>query len=323
MNHIPSDSPFYCRRRISNMAALSKALNTSLDELNSLARRADQMYRLASSLTKPDGSVRQTWDAYEPLKKVQRSIRCNILDNVVYPAYLTGSLKGCDYKVNASLHIGAKIVINEDITCFFPSTSAAIVQKIWRNFFGFGKEVAECLTRLTTRQEELPQGAITSSFLANLAFWKDEPALQASLRARGLIYSRYVDDIAVSSVNFLDNSAKSAVIACVYGMLFRHGYRPKRTKHEIKTSGERMEVTRLSVNSKPGLSASRQSQIRSAVSHLEQAFLRGEIIEFGKGLYAQTLGQVHLLARFHPGKAEKLKQRLRALKKMERMNKCP
>lgn len=84
-----------------------------------------------------------------------------------------------------------------------------------------------------------------------------------------------------------------------------------------------MEVTRRSVNSKPGLSAARQSQIRSAVHHSELAFLRGEIIEFGKGPYAQTLGQVHLLARFHPGKAEKLKMRLLALKSLERMNKCP
>lgn len=37
-------------------------------------------------------------------------------------------------------------------------------------------------------------------------------------------------------------------------------------------------------------------------------FQRGEIIEFDKGPYAQTLGLVHLLARFHPGKAKKLKQ---------------
>jgi hypothetical protein len=38
-----------------------------------------------------------------------------------------------------------------------------------------------------------------------------------------------------------------------------------------------MAVTGLSVNSKLGLSSSRQSQIRSAVHHLEQAFLKGEI----------------------------------------------
>ncbi|CNI50805.1 Uncharacterised protein [Yersinia intermedia] len=58
-----------------------------------------------------------------------------------------------------------------------------------------------------------------------------------------------------------------------------------------------MEVTRRSVNSKPGLSAARQNQIRSAVHHSELAFLRGEIIEFDIGSYAQTLDLVHLFAR--------------------------
>lgn len=315
MTHSLPDTPFYSKRRVHNMASLAKALNASVTELIRLSHRADQMYRLVN-IPKADGSVRQTWDAYDPLKKIHRSIRRNILAHVIYPSYLTGSIKGCDYKVNASLHTGATIVINEDITSFFPATSAIAVKRIWREFFGFGQDVADCLSHLTTRSGELPQGAITSSFLANLVFWDNEPELHRSFKARGLTYSRYVDDIAVSSETFLDNSTKTEVIASLYGMLFKHGYRPKRTKHEIKTSGERMDVTKLSINSKPGLSASRQSQIRSAVNHIEKAVLRGEITVFNHGPYAQVLGQVHLLARFHPGKAEKLKQRLIALKKL-------
>lgn len=296
------------------MSALAKALNTSIGQLNNLTVRASQMYRPARSFTKPDGSVRRTWDAREPLKNIHRSIRRNLLDHVTYPGYLTGSLKGSDYKVNASLHAGAVVVINEDITGLFPATSSRVVHDIWRNFFGFSEDVALCLTHLTTRQSELPQGAITSSFLANLAFWATEPTLQARLQSRGLVYSRYVDDIAVSSKTFLDNTAKTDVIAEIYGMLFRQGYQPKRAKHEIKTCSERMEVTKLAVNSRPGLPASKHSQIRAAVYQTEQAFHWGEITCFGSGLYAKMLGQVHLLARFHPGKADKLKQRLMTLK---------
>ena len=315
MNPVLPDAPFYRRRRIGSVAILAKTLAVTEGELHSLATRADQMYRLASSIPKPDGSVRQTWDARQPLKSVHRSIRRNILDHVAWPSYLTGSLKGCDYKVNASLHAGARVVISEDITGFFPATTEAIVRHIWLGFFGFSQDVADCLTRLTTHRGALPQGAITSSFLANLAFWDTEPALQAGFRARGLTYSRYVDDISVSSTSFLDGPAKTEVVARVYGMLFSRGYQPKRGKHAIRTSGGRMEVTRLSVNVRPGISGTRQSQIRSAVHHTEQAFLRGEITSFSSGQYAETLGQVHLLARFHPGKADKLLQRMRALRK--------
>lgn len=67
-----------------------------------------------------------------------------------------------------------------------------------------------------------------------------------------------------------------------------------------------MEVTRFSLNSNLGLSSSRQIQIRSAIHHFEQAFLKGEISSSIKALCAHILGQVHLFTKFLP----KLKQSL-------------
>jgi len=206
-------------------------------------------------------------------------------------------------------------VINEDISGFFPSTSADRVFNVWREFFGFSEAVAQCLTRLTTRQGELPQGAITSSFLANLVFWQDEPILQARFAAQGLVYSRYVDDIAISSKSFLADEGKSEVIRQVYGMLLKHGYLAKRVKHEVATSAKRMAVTKLAVNSKPGLDRATRSKIRAAVQAVERRAALGEALSFDRGPYAQAMGRVLHLERFHPGKASPLKQRLLALKK--------
>jgi len=303
------------------MASLSKALKISVDELKSLSKKANKLYKLAKRISKPDGSFRDTYDAFKSLKKVHRNIKLSILDHVIYPQYLTGGLKGSDYKVNALLHTGAKIVINEDITEFFPSTSVDKVQQIWQKFFCFEKEVADCLTSLTTYQGKLPQGSITSSFLANLALWKDEPALNIKLQSSGIIYSRYVDDIAVSSKKYLANNKKTEIISSIYKMLIRNGYRLKRAKHEIQTSGKRMEVTKLSVNSKPGLSKSQRSRIRSMVHHIELAFKRGEITSFKRGPYAKVMGSVYYLSRFHQGEGSILKERLLYLKK-QALNQC-
>lgn len=309
-----TSAPSYSQRRIGTLDALCVPLGLSVDELLSLAKRADGLYRVAKSITKPDGSIRTTYDALAPLKEVHRRIKSQILDRVDYPAYLTGSIKGSDYKVNAALHTNASIVINEDISEFFPSTSAKRVFDIWHGLFGFSPEVSQCLTQLTTRQGELPQGAITSSFLANLVFWQDEPTLHAKLAAQGLIYSRYVDDIAVSSRAFLTNQEKSEVVRKIYGMLLKHAYQPKRAKHEISTSGTRMEVTKLSVNAKPGLGKDVYSKTRAAVHDIEQRIANGEVLSFERGPYAQAMGRVLHLERFHPGKAAPLKKRLRALK---------
>ena len=174
--------------------------------------------------------------------------------------------------------------------------------------------MSQCLTQLTTRQGELPQGAITSSFLANLVFWQDEPILHTKLASQGLIYSRYVDDIAVSSKAFLTNQEKSEVMRQIYGMLLKLGYQPKRAKHEISTSGARMEVTKLSVNAKPGLGKAVYSRTRAAVRDIELRISNGEILSFERGPYAQAMGRVLHLERFHPGKAAPLKKRLIALK---------
>tara|TARA_A100000171_G_C2112250_1_gene135699 strand:- start:265 stop:1179 length:915 start_codon:yes stop_codon:yes gene_type:complete len=291
-------------------------------DLLTLSKRADSLYCLAKSITKPDGSVRNTYDALEPLKEIHRRIKNQILDHVSFPTYLTGSLKGCDYKTNAALHAHARIVINEDISGFFPSTSADRVFNVWHEFFGFSEAVAQCLTKLTTRQGELPQGAITSSFLANLVLWQDEPILQARFAAQGLVYSRYVDDIAISSKSFLADKGKSEVIRQVYGMLLKHGYQPKRAKHEITTSATRMAVTKLAVNAKPGLNRVTRNKIRATVQAVERRAALGETLSFDRGPYAQAMGRVLHLERFHPGKATPLKQRLQALKKASK-NQAP
>jgi hypothetical protein len=313
MNPPATSAPSYSQRRIGTLNALRLPLGLSVDELLSLAQRADSLYRVAKSITKPDGSIRNTYDAQAPLKAVHRRIKNQILDHVVYPSYLTGSIKGSDYKANASLHTSARIVINEDISGFFPSTSAEHVFNIWHGLFGFSQEVSQCLTQLTTRQGELPQGAITSSFLANLVFWQDEPTLHARFAAEGLVYSRYVDDIAVSSKTFLSNQEKSEVMRKIYGMLLKHGYQPKRAKHEISTSGTRMEVTKLSINAKPGLGKAVYGKTRAAVHDIEQRIANGEVLSFERGPYAQAMGRVLHLERFHPGKAAPLKKRLLAL----------
>lgn len=314
MNPSATNAIFYKQRRIGTLEALQASLGISTRDLQTLGERADTLYRLANPVIKSDGSIRNTYDARRPLKQIHRKIKSQILDHVSYPTYLTGSIKGRDYKVNAELHTGARIVISEDINGFFPSTSEDRVFNVWHNFFGFSETVAQCLTQLTTRHGELPQGAITSSFLANLVFWQDEPTLHTRLADQGLTYSRYVDDIAISSQFFLTNEGKSEVVRRVYGMLLKHGYQPKRVKHDITTSAKRMAVTKLAVNSKPGLDRVTRSRIRAAVQAIEKRVARGEHLTFDQGPYAQAMGQVMHLERFHPGKAASLKSRLLALK---------
>lgn len=296
------------------MVALARALDVPESLLYDIPETADSQYRPASAVEKPDGSIRQTFDALPPLKDVHRRIKTQILSRVEFPTYLTGSLKGQDYKTNAALHMGARILICEDISNFFPTTTSAIVLNIWRYFFGFSDEVAACLTKLTTKADTLPQGAITSSYLANLAFWQDEPNVQAHFARKGLTYSRYVDDIAVSARRFVAAEEKTAIVATIYGMLGRLGFKAKRKKHELHTSKGRMFVTKLLVNAKPALAKEKRAAVRAAVYQLEEQAQNGNRGAILLKDYNRVLGRVATLGRFHANEAEQLKKRMRALK---------
>lgn len=315
MNPLAANCPSYKGKPIRGLASLAKALQIDEPTLLTLASRANELYRVAKEVLKDDGTVRHTYDAMEPLKVIHHQIKLKILDRVIFPAYLTGGIKGQDYKTNAALHSGAKIVISEDISAFFPTTTPLIVFNVWRRFFRFSDEVANCLTQLTTHNGELPQGGITSSQLANLVFWHDEATLHGQLAAKGITYSRFVDDIAASSRTYLTSLDKTAVIASIYGMMKRLGYKPKRKKHEISTARERMTVTKLTVNEKPGLVRKERSQIRAMVHRLERDLESGVRLDTVITTWPKVMGKVSKLGRFHPGKAASLKKRIALIRR--------
>lgn len=291
------------------MDALSKALGFEVTVLMDLANTASDRYRLAKAEVKSDGKIRQTYDALDLLKEVHDRIKNNIFLRVHFPDYLTGSLKGKDYVTNARLHTGAKIIISEDVEAFFPSTSDSLVFKIWKSFFGFSDDVAQILTKLTTKDGQLPQGAKTSSYLANLAFWDSEYKLYEILAEKKIVFSRYVDDIAISSKTYLTNEDKTIIIAKVYGMLKHHGYSAKRRKHEIATSGSRMTITKLTVNrDNPSLTKKEKASIRAVVHQLENK------TTFTKTDINKATGLVGKLSRFHPAAGQKLLSRVRSVR---------
>ncbi len=295
---------------IQSVAALSKALSIPQEKLIELAGSANQQYRLARPIVKADGSIRQPFDALPPLKIVHGRLKDRVLAKVAFPDYLTGSLKGRSYSFNAQLHVGARILICEDVEQFFPSTRIERVFDIWKNFFGFSKEVANLLTLLTTKDGMLPQGAITSSYLANLAFWDYEPKLFSKLEEQGWRYSRYVDDIAISSTQEMNSDKQTKAIAGVYGMLRRGGYSAKRRKHEVFSANRRMVATKLIVNKRPAISSEERSRIRAAVHQLERRFDEfSKAGALGKEV-ASVIGRVGKLSSFHPTEGRRLKARL-------------
>lgn len=312
-------SPKYDRTPIRQVASLAKALNIDIRLLHDIANKSNGMYREVEK--EKNGKLRITYDATSVLKSLHKHLKRHVLDHVTFPSYLNGSIKGRDYKMNAHAHAhahaGAKIVICEDISGFFPSIKAEKVYDVWRYFFKFGEDVSVLLTELTTLNGFLPQGAITSPHLANLVFWRDECELVSSLSSMGLVYTRFVDDIAVSSKTFIEPEKKTIIISKIVQMMSRNGCKINRKKHELRTAKTKMAVTKLTVNQGVHLSRTEQRRIRAAVEQLEIQSNMIEILdvqEFSK-LYSSVAGRVQHMSRFESVKAAPLTVKLDTIKK--------
>ncbi|MBC3422317.1 reverse transcriptase family protein [Pseudomonas sp. RW3S2] len=321
------DALHYPHSPIYSVSALARALGEPTERLIALAKRGSRLYRYVPQTKKDGKTPRHTYDAHEPLKTIQRKIVDRILSKISYPCYLQGGIKDVhaprSIYANARVHAGSKSIILQDIADFFPSITVAHVRQVFSKLLGFSDEVSELLADLVTREGQVPQGASTSSYLANLVFWDIEPALAERFNAKGLRYSRFADDITVSSKTDMPQEVATLVIGSVTWMLGQKGCRPKRSKLHVRKRGQALisgdkvdavTITGLVVDgSSPSLPKKERMAIRTAVKQLEDSardWVGGPPLEMQKDIQ-RLMGRIgRLIACGHP-EGLRLKARVR------------
>ena len=163
----------------------------------------------------------------------------------------------------------------------------------------------------------LPQGAHTSPGLGNLIFWDREPQIEQRIRNLGFTYTRYVDDVTISTNRFVRMSELQSVISPVVGMLSSKGVRPHRGQDKlvIATPGYQRQVHGLNVGS-GALTMDRRdrAKIRAAVHQCElQAQAGLNAIEYARN-WLSVNGRIEWLRLFHPTPAEQYQDRMNAIK---------
>lgn len=322
-------SPSYPFNPIYSMSALARALDEPVELLLQLARDADGLYRYVPQIKK-DGTARDTYDAFEPLKRVQRKIVDRLLSRVRFPYYVHGGIKDRETPrsiiTNAAQHVGARFLVLMDIEDFYPSITQALAKQIFSHCLKFSAEVSEVLASLCCRCGTVPQGASTSGYVANLAFWDAEPALVEWLSGKGLSYSRFADDITVSSSTTLPAPDCSEVVSRITNLLAVKGFRQKRPKLHLRKKGQNvlskgvaaaLTVTGLSVHGlAPSVTKKERREIRAAVHEFERLVEVGLSFRELQSKFDRAMGRVgRLTATKHPDGA-RLRERLRAAKRL-------
>lgn len=251
---------------------LFKGSGHDLDELSrrlgieaDLLRRVQPSYR-EFTLPKRSGGTRRISAPDETLRDLQRLVLRRVLDRLRAHPCATGFERGHSIVTNALPHVGRGIVLRTDIRDFFGSTSKKRVEKYFRKI-GWNREAAGVLARLCTHNGGLPQGAPTSPRLANLVNYRLDAALYTAAARRGVVYTRYADDITLSS-DAAHRDALLLVLGFARHLARKHGYSLHgKKKTRLRRRHQRQTVTGLVVNNdRPRLPREVRRRLR-AIEH--------------------------------------------------------
>lgn len=197
------------------------------------------------------------------LKVIQNLIYKNILSKIIWPEFLTGGIKNRSSIQNAAKHKGKKYKFQTDLKSFFDTVSHHQVNEALL-LNGFGNQVSHLITKLTTYKGCLPQGASTSTALANLVFLSIDFKIQSLCESNKITYTRYVDDITLSSqFDFKELTGQILEIVQSEGFKISHkktNYKSRAVITGVVVSQNEIDVTPefLAKKNRPGNSPNQQ-----------------------------------------------------------------
>jgi RNA-directed DNA polymerase len=235
---------------------LASILGVPVDVLRELAALGDALYHPFDLPKKNGKGMRRIDNPSERLKAVQKNIYARLLRLIPLPSCILGGVPGKSVRHNALPHVGQSWVVGLDIEDYFPSITAKHVDQVWTTNLRTGTKTTRLLTRLTTYSDRLPQGAPTSTPLANLVLAPLLEEFNKDPAHRGMPITSWVDDITLSG-----RGAPQAIVSMAR-ILKRNGFRLSQEKTRIMRAGSRQEVTKVNVNRQPSIGSARKRMVR-------------------------------------------------------------
>lgn len=243
--------------------SLAARLGLTLDELATFT----PTYRTVE-IPKRSGGMRTLHIPDPATKRIQRLVLRRVLRNLRSHRSAHAYEQGHSIVTNARAHVGRQYLLKFDLHDFFPSTTQQRIELYFRRI-GWNRAAAQILTRLTTREGGLPQGAPTSPRLSNLVNFKLDHVLHRCAARWHAAYTRYADDITIS-LTIAKPRHRSRILMSLRQSVFRAaraaGYKVHRSPKKLRLLQQhhRQTVTGLVVNQKVQLSRKQRRLLRAA-----------------------------------------------------------
>ncbi|PSE45904.1 RNA-directed DNA polymerase [Acinetobacter nosocomialis] len=259
---------------IKDIDHLAEILDLDINDILFAAQLDDADRYTSRSIAKPDGRERIVYNPKPIFRKIQRRIKNRLFTQISWPDFVFGSIpadeKSHDFIECAQQHCLAQSVLKLDIEDFFDNITMRLVQDIFEDFFHYPEDVSEILAQLCCVDLKVPQGGITSSYLASIALFSLEEKLFLRLKSKKLTYTRYVDDITISSKNRDFNY--ESIINIVENLLNSINLPLNKKKIEVnRFSSTPLKVHNIRIDFKePKYDKSEVKNIRAAIHRLSE-----------------------------------------------------
>lgn len=261
--------------KLSTLDELCSLLNVKKGQLLFICyTRADKVKYSSFDMRKKSGGVRKIEVPQKGLAIIQKRLAALLSEFLAFKPCVKGFIKGESICSNASAHKKSKWVLNIDIQDFFGSINFGRVRATFMaKPFEMSNEVATVVAQICTFENHLPQGAPTSPVVANIiASMLDNKILRLAQKHR-LKYTRYADDITLSSPRKFPGEIATAVEGrTILGEELKTVFEKARfvinpNKTRLQAANSRQEVTGLIVNKKLNVPKEYKHKLRTAIKH--------------------------------------------------------
>ena len=212
------------------------------------------------------------------IKYIQENLSKILLE--IYPAKncVHGYVKGKGIKSNALFHVKRKNIINLDLKDFFPSINFGRVRGIFKSHpFNFDDTISTALAQICCYKGALPQGAPTSPIISNFICRRLDNRLIDLSKKGKFIYTRYADDITLSTNIFpipkeigdITNNVLS-LSAELVNTINSNDFQINSNKTRFANKFNRQEVTGLIVNKFPNVKRNYVRHVRAMLHAWEK-----------------------------------------------------
>ena len=249
---------------ITSLEELRKKMGVNKKYFYKVLFSHDKFYREIEIPKRKSGKFRKLSVPSMALKNMQRWILDNILYEVDVNEKAMGFVPSRSIITNAYNHLAKKYILKLDIKDFFPSIGFGRVLSTFKKL-NFPSEVSSALANICIYKNELPQGAPTSPYLANLVCRKMDSRIQGLCKKHGLNYTRYADDITISGdrrVFWVEKEVEKIINSY-------HFFLNKEKTVRLKP-GDCKRVTGIVVNEKISVPKNLKRGLRQSIYYIEK-----------------------------------------------------